>query len=253
MDAEPRSALYVGEVRHHRRRPKVHAFRYPVFMAFLNLDRLDELAGVSRLVAHNRFAWAAVHDADFLPDRTEATLREKVDAAVQAEGLPRAHRVFLLGNLRYLGWAFNPVCYFYGFDAEGRICWICAEVTNTPWKERHRYWMVPESNRLSFEVAKAMHVSPFMPMGLRYRWTFSAPGEGLTVHMGLYDQDVLCFDAILRMERRPWSASEVGRTLVRYPWMTLKVMAAIHWEALWLWIKRIPVFTHPAKLEKAKG
>jgi len=247
------SALYVGAVLHHRRLPREHRFRYPVFMAYLDVDRLDELAQASPFVSRNRFNWASIYDADFLQDCREGTLRAKLDAAAQEAGQPRAAQAFLLGNLRYLGWCFNPVAYLYGFDAEGQLQWICAEVTNTPWKERHRYWMCPKPEKgqgpWAFDVPKQMHVSPFMPMDLRYRWAFARPGAELLVHMGLYDKEVLCFDANLKLERRPWSASQVYRTLLRYPWMTLKVVTAIHWEALWLWMKRVPIYTHPNKVK----
>lgn len=251
-------ALCVGTVRHRRLSPRRHAFRYEVFQALLDLDRLDEAAAASRLVSRNRFNWLSIDDRDFLPDRPEATLKARFAAAAREAGhpLPDGAKVFLLANLRTLGFCFNPVSYLYAFDSEGRLALVCAEVTNTPWKERHRYWMnpgegAPVGEGWAFEVAKAMHVSPFMPMGLRYRWVFSPPGERLMVHMGLFEGEDLRFDATLDLARRPWAASEIQRTLVRFPWITLKVIVAIHWEALRLWIKRVPVFTHPKKLRPA--
>jgi len=158
-----------------------------------------------------------------------------------------------LANLRYLGYCFNPVAYYYAFDRDGRLALICAEITNTPWKERHRYWMDPAqaesgTEGWSFEMPKVFHVSPFMPMGLRYRWRFTEPTEALRIHMSLFEEDALCFTATLDLARRPWQASEIHRTLVHFPWLTLKVVVAIHWEALCLWMKRVPVFTHPRKL-----
>lgn len=248
------TGLYVGMVRHRRRQPRVHAFRYPVFMAFLDLGRLDEAAAASRLVSRCGFNALSLDEGAYLPDRPEPTLAERFLAAARAEGhsLPEGARVFLLTHPKTWGFAFNPVSYYYAFDGEGRLLLLCAEVTNTPWKERHRYWMDPREGRRggggwSFRVPKAFHVSPFMPMDLVYRWAFSAPGERLVVHMGLYASDCPVFDATLDLARRPWSASEIRRAVLRHPWMTAKVIAAIHWEALWLWIKRVPVFTHPGK------
>ncbi len=246
----PGSALYVGSVRHHRLQPKVHAFRYPVFLAFLDLDQLDELCQASPFLSRNRFNWASIHDADYLPDRPEGTLRERFAAAAREAGhTPPDGPVFLLANLRYLGYCFNPVAFYYAFDGNGRLALICAEITNTPWKERHRYWMEPAgpAGPWVFEMAKVFHVSPFMPMGLRYRWGFTEPSERLGIHMALSEDGALCFNANLDLARRPWQASEIGRTLVRFPWITLKVVVAIHWEALCLWMKRVPVFTHPKK------
>jgi hypothetical protein len=249
--------LYVGTVGHARFRPRRHAFRYSVFQALVDLDCLDELCSASPFLSRNRFNWVSLHDADYLPDRPESTLRQRFEAAAREAGHePPEGPVFLLANLRYLGCSFNPVAYYYAFDGEGRLALICAEITNTPWKERHRYWMAPEASELgpwTFEMPKVFHVSPFMPMALRYRWTFTEPAEDLLVHMDLHDGGERCFSATLELARRPWQASEIHRTLVRFPWTTLKVIAAIHWEALWLWMKRVPVFTHPKKLGPPVG
>ncbi len=252
MIAQP-SALYVGTVWHRRFTPRPHAFTYPLFQAFLDLDRLDELSRSSAFVSRNRFNWASIHDADYLPDRSENTLRGRFQAAAREAGHePPDGAVFLLANLRYLGYCFNPVAYYYAFDREGVLKLICAEITNTPWKERHRYWMKPErgeadSRGWTFDVPKVFHVSPFMPMELRYRWAFTEPGESLRIHMSLFEGEKRCFVAALDMAQRPWQASEIRRTLLRFPWITLKVVFAIHWEALCLWMKRVPVFTHPKK------
>jgi DUF1365 family protein len=255
----PDSSIYVGRVDHCRLTPREHAFRYPVFQAFLDLDRLDELSRVSPLVSRNRINWASIHDADYLPDRPEGSLRARFEAAAREAGHePPKGPVFLLANLRYLGYCFNPVAYYYAFDENGRLALICAEITNTPWKERHRYWMKPTQVEAGkgawvFEMPKVFHVSPFMPMNLRYRWSFSEPGEELRIHMSLFEAERLCFTATLDLARRPWQASEIHRTLVRFPWITLKVVVAIHWEALCLWMKRVPVFTHPKKVGPSGG
>lgn len=167
--------------------------------------------------------------------------------------------MLLLTTVRMLGYGFNPVSYYYCFDREDHLRLICAEVTNTPWKERVTYWMDPAQARAekgeaawTFEVHKRMHVSPFHPMGLRYRWSFTAPGERLAVRMAMREGEALTFDADLLLERRPFEGRELRRTLLRFPLTTLKVVAAIHWEALKLWMKRVPIYTHPAKSAAAK-
>jgi hypothetical protein len=253
LDARcPKSALYVGTVRHRRFKPKAHAFAFPLFLAFLDIDRLPELCGVSRFISLNRWNWASFDDRDHLGDAA-LPLRERLRRDAQAKGhaLP-AGPVFLLCHLRYFGYCFNPVSYFYCYDADGRLALLCAEVMNTPWKERHTYWMDPAQGHatelgLSFEVPKAFHVSPFMPMDCRYRWAFTEPGGSLKIHIAEFQGEDFFFDVDLGMDRREWSARQLHRTLMRFPWVTLKVIAAIHWEALWLWIKRVPVYTHPKK------
>jgi len=250
MVSTPEPAIYVGEVRHRRLKPKAHAFTYPLFMAYLDVDRIPELCGVSPFLSYGRWNWAAFHEEDQFGDAS-LPLRERLRRDAEAKGhtLPDGP-IYLLTHLRYLGICFNPVSYFYCHDAEGHLALIMAQVTNTPWRERHTYWMaVAEGQQgpggVSFEVPKTFHVSPFMPMDCRYRWAFNIPGETLRVHIAEFDEGDLFFDASLHLQHHPWTAPVLWRTLLRFPWMTLNVIAAIHWEAFWLWIKRVPVFTHP--------
>lgn len=252
------SSLYTGTVRHRRLAPRSHEFTYPVFMAFLDLDQFPRLCSVSRLLGRNRFTWASYDDRDHVGDPA-LPLRERLKASAEAAG----HRfpdgqVFLLANLRFWGYCFNPVSYIYACTPAGDLALLGAEVMNTPWKERVLYWMDSAEARvnkafLSFEVAKAMHVSPFFPMDLRYRWSFSVPGEELRVRMALHQGKELVFDADLKLEARPWTAREIRRTLLAFPFHTLKVITAIHWEALKLWLKRVPIHTHPAKTAVTAG
>lgn len=231
-------------------KPKSHAFTYPLFMAFLDVDRIPELCEVSSFLSYGRWNWAAFHEEDQFGDPA-LPLRERLRLDAEAKGhvLPDGP-IYLLTHLRYLGICFNPVSYFYCYDREGQLAMIMAQVTNTPWRERHTYWMpAAEGHRgkggISFEVPKAFHVSPFMPMDCHYRWAFTEPGDRLEVHIVEFHCLDLFFDVSLDLTRHPWTAGIVRRTLIHFPWMTLKVLAAIHWEALWLWIKRVPVFTHP--------
>lgn len=241
------NGLYAGTVRHRRFAPKRHGFTYPVFMAFLDVDGLEAAMGTSRLLGYNRFAWASYDDRDHLGDPSRP-LRERLAASARAQGLAFPEgRAAILTNLRYLGYCFNPVSYIYAWDRSGRLALIGAEVTSTPWKERTLYWMRPsgEGRLHRFDLAKRMHVSPFMPMDLRYRWTFGAPGGSLRVRMALHRGAEFLFDADLRLERRDWTPREIRRALLAFPLHTFKVIAAIHWEALKLWLKHIPVFTRP--------
>ena len=249
------NGLYAGTVRHRRFSPKRHGFTYPVFMALLDVDGLEAAMGTSRLLGFNRFAWASYDDRDHLGDPSRP-LRERLVASARAQGLefPEGPAA-ILTNLRYLGYCFNPVSYVYAWDRSGRLALIGAEVTSTPWKERTLYWMRPagEGPAHRFDLPKRMHVSPFMPMDLSYRWSFCAPGETLRVRMALRRGAAFLFDADLRLQRRDWTPREIRRTLLAFPLHTFKVIAAIHWEALRLWLKHVPVFTKPqsAGLEPA--
>jgi uncharacterized protein len=256
-DSLPEACLYIGTVRHRRFKPREHAFTYPLFMAFLDIDRIPELCGVSRVISYNRWNWASFDERDHVGD-PQLPLRERLRADAESQGvsLPEGP-IFLLANLRYLGYCFNPVSYFYCYDSQGSLQRICAEVMNTPWKERRMYWMDPATEKRtekgrSFEVQKDFHVSPFMPMDCRYRWAFSEPGEALKVHIAEFQGETFFFDADLMLTREAWNAGKLLNTLIRFPWMTVRVITAIHWEAFRLWIKRVPIYTHPKKL-KPKG
>lgn len=248
----PEAALYAGTVRHRRGLPRSHAFTYPVFMVLLDLDRIPELCRVSGRIGHNAWNWVSFDDRDHLGDPSRP-LRDRFREDAEAKGLrfPEGP-AFLLTNLRYLGYCFNPVSYLYAYDPDGRLALVAAEVMNTPWKERHVYWMPVSEGRqgrggVSFKVPKIFHVSPFMAVEGHYRWAFTGPGENLKVHISEFGTEGFFFDATLSLFKHAWDAPNLHRMLWRFPWLTLKVIAAIHWEALRLWLKRIPVHTHPGR------
>jgi uncharacterized protein len=246
------SALYVGKLRHRRFSPRPHAFSYPVYMAFLDVEHLSELMGVSRLAAYNRWNWTAYHERDHFGD-PQRPLRERLECDAARHGVPLPDgRIFLLTHLRYLGYVFNPVSFYYCYDAAGKLELMMAEVNNT-FGERYNYWLHASNEQGSrtakrYRTAKHMHVSPFMDINLTYDWIFTAPGDRLLAHMNTRSRGAAFFDATLELERRPWERRELHRVLASYPLMTLRVIAAIHWEALKLWLKGIPVFAHPAKM-----
>jgi DUF1365 family protein len=236
------SGLFVGTLRHRRFVPLEHAFTLPLFMVLLDIDRVPELLGVSRVTSHNRWNWASFDDRDHFGDRSR-TLRERlvVDATRHGLGLPDG-RVFLLTHLRYLGYCFNPVSFFYCFDAEERLQLVLAEVNNT-FGGRHNYWLRPDPTSRTFRstAAKSLYVSPFLPVDMDYDFAFSLPAGRLVAHMGARRAGSVCFDATLSLDRRPWEAREIRRVLMRYPAMTGSVIAGIHWQALKLWWKGVPV------------
>jgi DUF1365 family protein len=245
------SAIYTGTLRHRRREPAHHEFTYPLFMAFLDVDRIPELMEVSPFAGHNRFNWASFYERDHFGDAC-LSLRQRLADGAASNGirLPEG-RIFLLTHLRYLGYSFNPISLFYCYDAAGRLDAVLAEVCNT-FGESHNYWLT-DKNRVGapdariYRCAKAMHVSPFMPMELDYRFVLPAPGDRLIAHMDTLADGKCAFDATLSLDREPWSAASLHRALRRFPWVTAKVIAAIHWEALRLYWKKVPVFTHPAR------
>jgi len=246
-------AIYFGTIRHRRSAPVAHQFTYPLFMTFLDVDRIPELMKVSPFAAYNRFNWASFHEQDHFGNPA-LSLRQRLiaDAARQDIRLPDGP-IFLLTHLRYLGYNFNPISLFYCYSREGRVETILAEVNST-FGETHNYWL-SAANRLAssgsdmYRCPKAIHVSPFMPMQLDYRFVVPPPGEELLAHMNAMEGERSSFDATLHLRREPWSAASLHRALLRFPWVTAKVIAAIHWEALRLYCKKVPVHTHPGYLK----
>jgi len=237
------SGLFVGTVRHRRFSPVAHSFTYPLFMALLDIDRLSELMRVSSFTSYNRWNWASFADRDHLGEQGRP-LRERLrsDAANRGVDLPDG-RILLLTHLRYLGYCFNPISLFYCFDASERLQVVLAEVRNT-FGGMHTYWLRPERNSPTFRsaAAKALEVSPFMPMDLTYSFALTSPGDQLVAHVrALEGDDDVVFDATLALARRPWTALEIRRALTRHPVMTASVIVGIHWQAMRLWWKGAPL------------
>jgi uncharacterized protein len=243
------SRIYEGQVSHARGAPVRHAFRYRVFMVYLDLGELeDAFAG--------RWLWSATRAAPARFDRRDhfgdvrRPLDECVRDLVEAEtGRRPDGPIRLLTHLRYFGYCFNPVSFYYCFDAgDSRVETVVAEVTNTPWGERHCYVLdAGGAPAERFVTDKVLHVSPFMPLDLRYAWRFTPPGRELVVTMSCSRAGERLFTAALELAARPLTAPVLARVLLVHPLHTLKVIAAIHWQALRLWLKGCRVYAHPAK------
>jgi uncharacterized protein len=232
--------------------PTEHAFEYRLFMMFLDLAELDTMFKGRWLWSSSRSAPARFRREDHLGDPALPLADAVRDLVARETGARPTGPIRLLTHLRYFGYCFNPVSFYYCYDARAeRVETIIAEVNNTPWGERHCYVLSEPMNigRLEhkrYAPTKQMHVSPFMPMAVAYDWRFSTPGERLAVHMQVAKAGVKLFDATLDLERIPITAASLARTLIAYPLMTLKVIVAIHWQALRLWLKRTPIYDHPA-------
>lgn len=245
--------LFVGTLRHRRHTPVEHVFTYPLFMAGLDIDRIPELMRVSRLTAHNRLNWATFDDRDHFGD-PRLPLRQRVRAAAAGVGIDLPDGpIFLLTHLRYVGYCFNPVSFFYAFDAANALKLVIAEVNNT-FGGSQTYWLRPDHPDRPFQAAatKSLHVSPFLPMDVGYRFRFTSPGDHLGVHISVTDSGSTVFDATLTLDRRPWTAQEIRRQLFRQPAMTAVVTAAIHWQALRLWWKGVPTMPCPAESRRVE-
>ena len=247
------SAVYEGTVRHRRHTPHAHAFDYRIAQLYLDLDELDRVFARRWLWSVGRANLAQFRRSDYLGPR-DVPLADAVRARVEAAtGARPVGPIRLLTHLRYFGHVFNPVSFYYCHATDGALQCIVAEITNTPWRERHAYVLPVDAAQahgraLHWAFAKRFHVSPFMPMARDYRWSFTPPGDDLRVRMDVQRDGTSEFDATLVLQRRPLDGSALARVLWRYPAMTAQVVAAIHWQALRLWLKRNPVHPHPRPL-----
>ena len=246
------SALYEGWVRHRRYAASAHEFRYRMFHLYLDLSELEDVFKNRWFWSFNRRNLAQVRRSDYYGDASisiDEALRNRVEAET---GTRPTGPIRLLTHGRYFGVTMNPVSLYYGFADDGEtLDWMLAEITNTPWGERHAYFLPvaaaqAHGRALHWQFDKQFHVSPFLPMDRRYHWSFTPPGDDLHVHMDLLAGETREFDATLTLERRPLNANTLASCLTRYPLLTLRVAVAIYWQALRLWLKRVPVFNHPS-------
>ena len=242
------SALYSGWIAHRRFAPKAHAFRYRIGLLYLDLSEQDAVLGLSPLAGAGRRAAFCFRQQDYLREFTRhgMSLSDAVRQQVgKALGRTPQGAICLLTQARSWGLAFNPVSFFYCFEADGQLAAILCEVTNTPWRERYHYVLPAEGDwRHRVSVDKTFHVSPFLPRELEYRMSFSPVGERLGVHMADWQGATKLFDASLSLQRQTLDRAGLQRYLLSFPWMTGKTVAAIYWQALRLLLKRIPIFDH---------
>lgn len=251
------SCIYEGQVRHSRYRPVTHAFRYALYMLYLDLAELELVFRGRWFWSSRHAAWARFRRSDHLGDANVPLDTAVRDLVNESTGRRPAGPIRLLTNLRYAGFAMNPLSLFYCFDRDGqRVETVVAEVNNTPWREQHCYVLQPEhgsqATRLRVGHAKTFHVSPFMSLDQHYRWTLSEPDNRLAVNIKSVEDGAAMFDATMTLVRRPITTTNLTRVLVRYPLTSGQIFAAIYWQALRLWFKNCPFYPHPNSLNKSE-
>ena len=239
---------------HHRLAPKEHRFRHPVFMFCLDLDELGRLSKTLALFSRNRFNVFSFYDKDHLAAEGE-TVKHTLMAWLRQEGVDirENDRIHLLTFPRVFGYIFNPVSFYFCMRESGEPVCAVAEVGNT-FGEFKRY-LVPVSERRSsglfvLSAPKEFYVSPFSDLDIRFEFRLRMPGERLSIQIDDYDGTRCVLVTALTGSQRPMTNSCLAWFIVRYPLMTLKVIFLIHWQALLLFLKRIPFFAKAARPER---
>lgn len=242
------SAIYKGDVYHQRLSEGGHAFHVRAHFFYLDLDELRESAspfsrrrlGAFRFDRSDYFGPASRPLEDCVRDRIEQELGRRPAGAVR-----------LLAQVREFGYVFNPVVFYYCFDANGELDAIMAEITNTPWKERHAYVIDAKARgdgrRVCMRFPKRFHVSPFFDMDQTYDWRFTEPGAELEIHMSNLEQGQAVFHSGMRCERLALDRPTLRRLALKQPVQPLRVSVAIYFHAALLWLKRVPFYVHPDK------
>ena len=252
MNLSTKNYIYKGIIHHRRFTPFKHFFKYPIFMMYFDIAKIENLFNKTWFWNINKPSLVSFYRKDYhgnsnisLDESVRNTIYKKVGKKIDGP-------IRILAHLRYFGYCFNPVSFYYCFDKmDSNIELIMAEVTNTPWQERHSYIISEKINNgsLAAKLKKEFHVSPFWGMDHNYEWIFAQPKEKLYVNMKNFLNDNKVFDATLNLERLELNKKNLIKQLIRFPFITMNIVFRIHWQAAKLWIKRAPFFIHPKKIK----
>jgi uncharacterized protein len=241
------SCIYNGWVMHRRLRPRRHRFRYRAWWLLLDLDELPQLAARLRWLSHGRCNLFAFHDKDY--GHGKGPLRLQIERRLAEAGIAfDGGAIRLLCMPRVLGYVFNPLSIYFCYRRDGTIGAMVYEVHNT-FGERHSYVIETTAGGdavLRQQSDKRFYVSPFMDMDMGYAFRVTRPSDTITVGVTGADARGPLMHAVLQASRRELCDAQLLRLLVSHPLVTLKVVGAIHWEALRLWSKRLRLRPHHA-------
>jgi DUF1365 family protein len=243
--------IFLGKVRHRRFLPKVHQFNYATFMHYLDLSSLGTVFNSIPFCSYEKFNWLSFFRKNYAGDPAQTLDQSIRQHILEKTGKIVTGKIYLLTQLSCLGYCFNPISIFFIDNTEQQIEMLVLEVSNTPWGEKHRYILdnptLIKDNVYQFAFQKVLHVSPFMTMDFFYRFNIKKTHERMIIHMENLKDQVKYFDATLTLSSKPLDKTNTKLVLMKHPFMQFKVITGIYWQALKLWLKRIPFQTHPRK------
>jgi hypothetical protein len=240
------SALYTGKVFHARHIPKKHAFDYSIFLFWLALDEIDEVCQKVKWISTSRFSVVRYKRSDYLGDPELPLQSAVLQRMSELANKTLSGRVFMLGQMRIFGVYFSPVNFYYLQQSDGHYTHMLAEVSNTPWDQRHHYLVDLNDQK---DCDKAFHVSPFNPIDMRYHWNIQQPGSRLALSLSC-SKNEKHFEASLLLDRIQMNSNTLLRVLISIPNMAIKTLLGIYWQAFRLFIKGVPYFGHPGNKGK---
>lgn len=248
-DAVIHSCIYQGEVFHQRFTPRGHKFSYKIFFLAIDLDELPLLNKMGPYFKTERFAPLRFFAPDYLEHKSAVTSSDVWDKVTTLGGQDKQGRVLFVGQMRCFGLYFSPINSYYCYDRQGQLRYLLAEVSNTPWNERH-YYLIDLLQ--APECEKTFHVSPFMDLDMKYHWRIKAPAAHLSLSIESHRQDKAedkLFRASIAMTRQDFTNKNLLKNLLAIPIMSAKTVLGIYWQALKLYLKGVP-YIAPAKKEK---
>ena len=243
-----KSAIYSGQITHQRHVEKSHKFNYKIFMLYLDIDEMAQ--GAYSFISRRKFSFVSFRPEDYLKSEEGSTLRERVTKVIKSRfDCDFRGSIRLLAHARCFGFTMNPLAMYYLFDEYNVLKYMIGEITNTPWEERHCYAFKIENNapRMhDFKFKKDFHVSPFLPMNMDYEWSLSPPESRLRISIWNRQEGKNQFEAHLALHQHEMNRRNLYIHLIKYPWITMKVLLGIYWNAFLLFcIRRVTFYSHP--------
>jgi DUF1365 family protein len=241
--------IFTGHVRHRRFAPKRHQFSYKLFMFWFDLANINTTFKDIKHVSIEKFNWFSFRRKNYLHESSIPLDEYARQLVMNRYTIYPKGNIYLLTQLSCLGYCFNPISIYFIFDeANKNLDYLILEVTNTPWGERHNYVLKhsakPKNEIYSYRFQKELHVSPFMSMNYTYQLNLKLSKQKIVVHMENFSEGKKNFDATLSLKAQDNSA--IKKAFWRHPLITYKVVTAIYWQALKLWMKGVPFHAHPS-------